>query len=360
MTIHLYAPKDSQDHKVGRVTASGSASLTRERRVRSSALLPKEEAVACLRQKLHARIEQRQRTLRAEFTVLEALFRMGELDAAAHALEDQRLALQAFHTDLEAVIADATAEQAAERALEAWQALPVTVGADERRKPAGRGLSSRPRLALTLAAAMLGLVLVPGLREQPLRMFLAREAGEAHEERAAWSEIHAARERLATLEPSQADAEDIAAETRAVHDRILSFPDSALASKALQAEIRGLLAEQSGALRDLQSNPDAKSLLGEVRALSASLGLGVPEPRVQPPPPASEIPLPRALEQAPPQQPAPEQLAPEPEKPVTDLQLPEQQAPAPPDTGNLDVHGTDAAAHPYSRTPDGPKPALQP
>lgn len=364
-TIRTYVRKDGQEHKVGKVIRGGPAGLTWGRVMRSSIPRPSEEAVIRLREGLHTRIAERRRALPAELTVIEALVRMGELDGAVHALEDQRLALRTLSIGLKAVVADAAAEQSVERALDAWRDLPVTVSTGSGRGPAGRGSGTRPRLALALAAAMLGVILVPGLREQPLRVFSTRAV---HEERAAWSAIHAARERLATFEPTQADAGEVTAEARAVHDRILSLPDRALASKALQAEIRGLLAEQSGALRDLQANPDAKSLLGEVHALSASLGLGVPEPQVQPPAPASEIPLPPALEQVPPQQvpppqTAPEQLAPEPERHVPDLPLPEQRAPKPPDTGGLDVNPAGQAPRPdrpNARVPDGPTPDLAP
>lgn len=357
---------------MGKVIRGGQAGLTWGRVVRSPGPRPSEAAAGRLREVFHTRIQERRRALDAEFAVVEALLRMGELDAASHALEDQRLALRALSTDLKAVIADATAEQV----RNVWRSLPVTAGASRSqgnlsgsRGPTGRP-GSRPRLALALVAAMLGLVLVPGLREQPLRMFSARESRQTHEERAAWSEIHAARARLATLAPAQADAEEVTSETRAVHDRILSLPDTALASKALRSEIRGLLAEQSGALQDLQGNhQDAKSLLAEVRALSASLGLGLPEPPVQPPvqPPVlkHELVPPPVLEQTPTQQPLPAKLAPE--RPVPDLPLHEQPAasardakdrvvPVRPDPGSLDVR---RAGH-APRAPSAPTTGLQP
>jgi hypothetical protein len=338
---------------VGRVLRGGQAGVPRGR-VRPSAPRLDGEAVTRLGEELHTLIEERRRALGVELTVIEALIRMGALDAAAHALEDQHRALRALGRQLKEVIGNAAAEQAAERALDVWRGLPVTASAGLSRGRAGRGPSSRPRLAL--AAAMIGLVLVPSLWE-PLQVFSAREVHESREERAAWSEIHAARERLATYEPTQADAEKVAAEARAVHDRILSLPDSALASKTLRAEIRGLLAEQSGTLRDLQGNPDAKSLLAEVHALSASLGLGLPESRVKPPEPADNVrPLP-ALEQAPPQRPKPK---PEPEKPVPDLTLPKQPAPERPDPGSLGVHQGDQRSRSYRPDLPNPKPNLQP
>lgn len=338
--------------------------LTWGRARRSSARPPTGEAAdraARLRQGLHTRIEECRRALEVERKVTEALVRAGELDGAAHALEDQRLLVRALSSDVKAALADAATEQA----LNAWRNLPVKAGTGRSRGLAGCGVPSRRSgLALALAAAMLGLVLVPGLREQPLRMLAARDARDAREERVALSQIHAARERLAAFEPARADAEEVAAQTRAVHDRILSLPDRALASEALRAEILGLLAEQSGALRDLQGNVHAKSLLAEVHALSASLGLELPEPPDPPPTtPASEVPLPPALEQAPLQQPAPEQLVPEPEKPTPELVLPEQPAPERPSPGNLNVRPADQAPRPHppeARAPNRPKSPLQP
>jgi hypothetical protein len=358
---------------VGRVIRGDWARVLRSPRPR-----PTEAAAGHLSEVLHKRIKEHRRALATEFTVIEALARMGELDAVARGLEDQRLAWRALSTDLKAVIADAAVEQP----LDAWRGLPATASASpsrgsKARGTAGGGPGSRSRFALALAAAILGFVFVAGIREQPLRMFSAHESREIHEERAAWSEIHAARKRLATLAPTQTDAEEVAAETRAVHDRILSLPDSALASKSLQSEIRGLLAEQSGALRGLQANPDAKSLLAEVRALSTSLGLDLPEPPVQPvqvrpPLPAPKLPPAPALEQIPSQQAPPVHLVPE--QPASQLPLPEQPDPsarhsvlptrpdtgslgARPDPGKLNVRRVDHAPHPH--TPSAPTAGLQ-
>lgn len=348
---------------MGRVIRGGPAGLDRGQTARPLAPCPPEEA-ARLREGLHTRIEDRRRALETELTVIEALVRLGGLDAAAHALEDQRQTVRALGMDLKAVIADAVAEQSTERALDAWRGLPVPASASPKRGFADRGSWGRPRLALALVAAMLGLALMPGLREQSLSVFSGSPTREIRTDRAAWSEIHAARQRLASFEPTQADAEEVAAEARAVHDQILALPDRALASRALQAEIRDLLVEQSGALRGLQENPDAKSLLAEVHALSATLGLELPEPQVQPPAPASEIPLPPALEQVPPPQPAPEQLTPQkpekPEKPVGDLPLRERAAPQPPDAGALDVRPADQAPRPPRPDTSAPRPDLQP
>lgn len=64
-----------------------------------------------VRERVHAQIEESRRQLRDEFAVIEALVRMGQVDAAAHAIEDQRVALQRLGAELGATVAEALAEQ---------------------------------------------------------------------------------------------------------------------------------------------------------------------------------------------------------------------------------------------------------
>ncbi|MGH8908754.1 MAG: hypothetical protein ACRD0K_20235 [Egibacteraceae bacterium] len=201
---------------------------------------PGDAAGERFRERLHARVERSRCQLGKELTVIEALVRMGELDGAAHALDDQRLALRALGAQLERVVADAVGERAIERGAQARPHRRV------------------PHTAVIVLAGLAGLGIavssVPYQQVSPI-------------------EDRTAREWLARLRPTQADAPHVTTEARALHDQILALPDSALADERVRGEIQRLMAEQSNALARLHGNPEADSLLAEARALSTTLNL---------------------------------------------------------------------------------------
>jgi hypothetical protein len=57
---------------------------------------------------VRATIGRFRRQLRDELIVVEALVRMGEMEAAAHAIEDQRIALGNLRVQLQAVVSEFT------------------------------------------------------------------------------------------------------------------------------------------------------------------------------------------------------------------------------------------------------------
>jgi hypothetical protein len=243
--------------------------------------------------RLHTQIAQARRQLSDELTVIEALVRMGELESAVHALEDQRMTLRALRAQLERTVTD-TVGQPAERTDNARRRCRAQVSS----AAAAIGRLGYSRVAVILVAALLGLgIAASSVRYQTVNAFGPRTVAQ---ERDAWTAFHTARQRMAAQRPRQTNALAMTTETRALHDQILALPDDTLADERVRDEIQQLLVEQSGALLQLQDSPEATSLLAEVRALAASLGL---EPGIlaQPPlsPPLtlpSELPLP--LEQA--------------------------------------------------------------
>lgn len=122
-------------------------------------VLPDKADVARLREGLRRRTEDCRRALGTELLVIEALVRMGQLDGAVHALEGQRWALRALRSDLDAVIAGAVVEHAAEQAVDVRHA-PAVGGRRAKR--------SQCRLALAVTVFAMIVVLL-GLRHQPPR-----------------------------------------------------------------------------------------------------------------------------------------------------------------------------------------------
>ncbi len=61
-------------------------------------------------ERLHIQVEESRQRFRDELTVIEALVRMGQVDGAAHAIEDQRVALRALGATLQTIMTDAFAE----------------------------------------------------------------------------------------------------------------------------------------------------------------------------------------------------------------------------------------------------------
>jgi hypothetical protein len=269
-------------------------------------------------EEFHGRVEACRTELTDELAVIAALVRMGAIEPAAHALGDQRRAVHALTADLDDLIASAISADAADRAL----AMRVRAAQEVRHAPA-----ARLRLAGAIAAALLGLgAAIPVLRQQPVAQFEGlRPVGgtqtEDEQQREAMTLVHDARVRLAAIAPTTANADEVTAEARALHDQILALPDEALADKQLRREIHYLLLEQSEALRGLAGDPEAASLLAEVRALSASLGLPLDVVPL-PPLPVDAAPLPEQppeLPPVPPPPPPPRPAPPPPSEPVKRL-----------------------------------------
>ena len=211
--------------------------------------------------------------LTLDLTMVETLLDLGEVRAAARALGDHRQALQAFSDGVETELSDAVVEREAEDVLD-HHTIDLT---DAIRVPAASESShsdhrGRQGLAGVLAAAAIAAaVVVPGLRPSP-----AEDVAMTADERSAAIQLAAARAQLAHLQrPGTAEVE-VTAGARALHDQILALPAEALTHERVRGQVRALLEEESGALRDIvRSVPSARGLLEEVRALSTALGLDV-------------------------------------------------------------------------------------
>ncbi|MGH8931387.1 MAG: hypothetical protein ACRDZO_12365 [Egibacteraceae bacterium] len=70
------------------------------------------EPSGVIRERVHTQVEGSRQRFRDELTVIEALVRMGQVDGAVHAIEDQRMALRALATTLETIMTEALAERA--------------------------------------------------------------------------------------------------------------------------------------------------------------------------------------------------------------------------------------------------------
>jgi hypothetical protein len=242
---------------------------------------PNGAAVERFRTRLHTQIAQAQRQLSDELTVIEALVRMGEPESAVHALEDQRMTLRALRAQLERTVTDTVglpAERTAERTDNARRQCRAQIS----RAAAAIGRLAYSRVAVVLVAALLGFgITASSVRYHTINAFGPRKVAQ---ERDAWSALHTARQRMAAQRPSQTNALAMTTETRALHDQILALPDDTLADERVRDEIQQLLVEQSGALLQRRDSPEANSLLAEVLALAASLGL---EPGLLTQPPLS-------------------------------------------------------------------------
>lgn len=152
-------------------------------RVRSTP--PSPVAQARLSHALHDRAEAYRQDATLDLTILEALLKLDEPEAAARQVDNHRAVLAAMARDLQVVVADAAVEREAERVCEASSAADAAVAAVA--EPVGL---RRRMLALTSAAAVALLLVLPSGRHAPRTVLTSLE------DRGSLSDVAAARERL--------------------------------------------------------------------------------------------------------------------------------------------------------------------
>lgn len=152
-------------------------------RVRSTP--PSPVAQARLSDALHDRAEAYRQDATLDLTILEALLKLDEPEAAVRQLDNHRAVLAAMARDLQVVVADAAVEREAERVCEASAAAVADVAVVA--EPVGL---RRRALALTSAAAVALLLVLPSGRLVPRTVLTSME------DRGSLSDAAAARERL--------------------------------------------------------------------------------------------------------------------------------------------------------------------
>lgn len=168
---------------------------------------PSRAAQARLSGALRDRADAYRQDASLDLTILEALIRLDEAEAAVRTLDNHRASLHAMARDLQVVVADAAVEREAESVCEA-------IAGELTPPPARTATGLRKRvLALTGAAAVVVALVLPAARFSP-RTVLASVEG-----RSASDAIATARERLenarATASAVRADAAGSTATTTA-------------------------------------------------------------------------------------------------------------------------------------------------
>ena len=175
---------------------------------------------------LRERAEAYRHGASVDLTLVEALVKFDEPEAAARTLDDHRASLAAMARDLQVVVADAAVEREAERVWEACAAAE----AGPRAEPGGL---RRRLLTLTSAAAMALVMLLPAVpgRLSPRTMLTSLD------DRGSLNDVFAARERLEAARTwARALRADHAVATVAANER------SATRSDVVRGKIRSLLA----------------------------------------------------------------------------------------------------------------------
>ena len=234
-------------------------------------VIPSAAATRRLAEQLSARSQVFRMRTAMDFTLIASLLRIGRPAAAERALDGHREALRIYAQDLGALVAEAAAEREAEAALVEGElddlaALPEVA---EPTPPAATGRSPRRGLAGVLAAAALAVVgmVAPGLRP-PVPV------ASDPEEALAAAQLAAARQRLANLQAAPAQPDDVIAEARELHDRILALPPDLLADQEVREQVDRILVDEQRTLNSLApAHPESRALLEEVRALRATLDL---------------------------------------------------------------------------------------
>jgi hypothetical protein len=227
---------------------------------------------------LSARSDTLRLRIAVDFTLVDALVRLGHTTAALRALDEHRAALHAFAEEVSALLACAT--DARDRT-----AAPAAL-----RVP-GRVLG-RVLVAGVAAAAVVGALLLPGIGGD------AQLPAPPAEDLVAQVQLAAARQRLAALQrgsDAPRAAVDVTAAVREVHDEILALPRPALTRSDVRAEIDELLTTEqrtltSLAARDPHNYSGTQGLLQEIRALRVTLAL--PPRLIAVPTPSATVSLP--------------------------------------------------------------------
>ena len=247
---------------------------------------PSLTAQARLSGALRDRSEAYRQDATVDLTIVEALLKLDEPEAAARTLDDHRASLQALHRDLQVAVADAAVEREAERLWETCAA-----GHEIASQPEG-GLRRRV-LALTGAAAVALVLLFPAGRPSPRTLLTS--AGD----RSSTNDFGTARERL---EAAVASARALRAENEAAaaaHRQ--AAPRSAARSNVVRDKVRAILAADSGGSAAASSSAATVTDLGERRAQRAAKPTAA-EPGPPPPPkdPGDPDPTDEVLERVPP------------------------------------------------------------
>ena len=223
--------------------------------------VPSAAARARLSEALRDRAEAYRTDATVDLTIVEALLKLDEPEAAARTLDDHRASLQAMVRDLQVAVADAAVEREAERV---WEACASSMDA-----PTSGGMGGLRRRALTFAGAaavVLALVLPAG-RLSP-RTILA-----SMEQRAAADDAAAARERL---EAAKTWARALRAQQAADWQSNAEYAArSAAHADVVRTKVRAILAaDETGGSADRNTSVASVTDLDAYRARRAAGGSG--------------------------------------------------------------------------------------
>lgn len=240
--------------------------------------VPSPTAQARLSDALRDRSEAYRSDASMDLTIVEALLKLDEPEAAARTLDDHRASLQALARDLQVAVADAAVEREAERVFETYAPEPARAVEPE-------GGLRRRALALTGAAALALVLVLPVTRPSPRTVLTSASDGSST------NDFGAARERL---EAAMTWARALRAENSAA-----AAADQAVALRAaartnvVRDKVRAILAADSGGSAAApSSSPATVTDLGEHRARKAAKPKVAGPARPAPPDDPSEEPGP--------------------------------------------------------------------
>lgn len=203
-----------------------------------------------------------------DLTIVEALLKIDEPEAAARTLDDHRASLQALARDLQVAVADAAVEREAERV---WE----TCAADFAPAPQPESGLRRRVLAVTGAAAVALVLFLPTGRPSPRTVLTsASDPSSANDFGAARERLEAA---MTWARALRAENEAAAAADKAVVVR------SAARTNVVRDKVRAILAADSGGSAAASSSTSATVTdLRDHRAKRAA------KPKPEPPAPPDE------------------------------------------------------------------------
>lgn len=248
---------------------------------------PSRAAQARLSGALRDRADAYRQDASIDLTIVEALLRLDEAEAAAKTLDEHRASLHAMARDLQVAVADAAVEREAEFVCEAV--------AEELRLPLPRAATGLRRrvLAVTGAAAVVVALVLPTARFSP-RTTLA-----SFDNLSASSGIAAARERL---EVARSWASALRADATATEAARSTTADAPRRAATVARQVRSILAaDTSGGSAASSASPpaDVTDLAAYREARSGGSAAASQPPAEEPTPPADEIQLPDVGEQVP-------------------------------------------------------------
>ena len=244
--------------------------------------VPSHVAQSRLSLALRDRAEAYRQEATADLTIVDALLRVDEAEAAARQIDDHRASLHAMARDLQVVVADAAVEREAERVYEACAAA-ITPPSEP------RSVLRRRVLAVTGAAAVALALVLPSGRMSP-RATLANLV----DRRTAFDDITAARERLqAAREWARVLRQDTAPQSprrsnALVRDKVRSIlaADATGGSAALSlGGVSSLDAQRA------KRRPSGETETGKPRTLAPVVPLKPPNPPRSAEPLKSDLPV---------------------------------------------------------------------